>query len=92
MWLRPSPFRDPGPTANPRVELGGGADRGMAGYSGVTTTLDLGKSKAEVLRTERDPTILAKLQRSEAEHYLCSSCSTGPTRFGGHKIPGYDGR
>jgi hypothetical protein len=50
MWLRPSPFRDPGPTANPRVELGGAADRGIAGYSGVTTILDLAKSKAEALR------------------------------------------
>jgi hypothetical protein len=43
MWLRPSPFRDPGPTANPRVELGGAADRSMTGYSEVTTILDFGK-------------------------------------------------
>jgi hypothetical protein len=48
MWLRPSPFRDPGPTARPRLELGGAAVRSIAGFSGVTTILDLGNRKREL--------------------------------------------
>ena len=75
MWLRLSPFRDPRPTANPRVELGGAGDRGMASYSGVTTILDLGKSKAEASadRTqlpERDPTNFGEVTAQRSEHLL----------------------
>jgi hypothetical protein len=66
MWLRPSPFRDPGPTARPRLELGGATVRSIVGFSGVTTILDL-ESGSSSDTTHTGPSyILAKVtaQRS----------------------------
>jgi hypothetical protein len=66
MWLRPSPFRDPGPTARPRLELGGAAVVVYCGLLGGYDDSRPWKSQAEVLRIRhtlagRDPAILTKV-------------------------------
>lgn len=54
MWLRPSPFRDPGPTARPRLEVGGATVRSVSAYSGVTTVSRPWKSRADALSERTD--------------------------------------
>ncbi len=92
MWLRPSPSRDPGPTARPRLELGGAGVRGVAGYSGVTTICDLGNRKRKLFgegTSWLDGTRPRKLQRSGAE-YLHSSGSPRTHKTWGSLNPEYD--
>jgi hypothetical protein len=92
MWLRPSPFRDPGPTANPRVELGEATDSSIADYSGVTTILNLAKSKAGALRdvAGRGPDYFGEVTVQRSGTLYAAALVLGATRFGGSQNPEYE--
>jgi hypothetical protein len=65
MWLRPSPFRDPGPTARPRLGLGGAAVCGIAGYSGDYDDFSTLEIEA-VASSERTHRLWRKLRRQRS--------------------------